>query len=70
MSSRQNSFTIRVRYSRGQQVIHFRGVGVYGRVNMSTLTQAIAPGPITGGATKALYWHGILTAVDAAVLAL
>lgn len=68
MSARQNHFTIRVRYSRGQQVIEYRGVGVFGRVNMSTLTKVLAPGPITGGTTRAVYWNAILTAVAADVL--
>lgn len=68
MSARQNHMTIRVRYSRSQQFIEYRGVGVFGRVNMSTLTHSVAPGPIVGGTTKALYWNAILVAVAADVL--
>jgi hypothetical protein len=63
MSARQNHITVRIRYSRSQQTITYRGVGVFGRINMSTLSVKMPPAAITGGTTRGLYWSAILSAV-------
>lgn len=65
--ARQNHITIRVRYSRSKQVLTYRGVGVYGQVNMSTLSQQLPQAAITGGATRSEYWAAILNAVAARI---
>jgi hypothetical protein len=62
--------TIRVRYTRSQQYVTFRGVGVYGRINMSTNPHVLPPTAITGGNSQATYWNAILVQVAAAVLSL
>jgi hypothetical protein len=67
--ARANKFTIQIITSRSQQHIEWRGVGTFGRINMSTLAHHMPPGPITGGTTKALYWNAILIVVAADVLA-
>jgi hypothetical protein len=63
--ARQNHITIRVRYSRNEQTLVYRGVGQYGKINMSTLTQQLPTTPKTGGSGSSEYWSAILGQVAA-----